>query len=619
MKKITVFFIIGLFSVSMHGRALPDYPSKWKNEIQYIYDSIFPSIPSNELPPCEFKRRQWIPLQTRASIDVYNEEDLARAIANNQSITINLKSDIFLSGNSTSSRNNTGSIQALLNIDKRKNIIINGEGHKIFEYGKPFQKTRLQRNKYLVPYTKEVKGDEAFTTNSGKILQLARSKTYRARGWNTTLSSQGIYGLVLPKELQHIRITKNDQVFISFRVSFVRQTYRVHSCSNGTIYFTIDKKDSYTNSKYMRDLSPQTDFYLTNFEESNDGVIIKDGYLSYPSQYGTISQCESNYIFHIKGDSKVEINGLTIIGGTEYGIMNSASLHIHHSKMMNPIFGGIYNTGLLFADHNRFEEIKTSATRTEHYPYLIKNHDPYMEVVDNVFTNIGHYSGNTHAVWSDATAYIAHNEFINTNYSAIRIGKLNCKEKEYLPNNLVEYNYFHHTDEWMNERKQLGLQDSGDIYIIPNNGRATIRYNTIINCGGLGKNNAIYGDDGAYNMDIYCNIILDTENYYDIDCRDGSKKGETRWSIPKDCRLSTNNFIAYNICNGYLRMQENENDGVRKTGCSYVNNFVIGRGNANRNKIENLVNLKKTKERNKAIIQVGNPSVIFSHLHKRTF
>ena len=128
MKKITVFFIIGLFSVSMHGRALPDYPSKWKNEIQYIYDSIFPSIPSNELPPCEFKRRQWIPLQTRASIDVYNEEDLARAIANNQSITINLKSDIFLSGNSTSSRNNTGSIQALLNIDKRKNIIINGEG-----------------------------------------------------------------------------------------------------------------------------------------------------------------------------------------------------------------------------------------------------------------------------------------------------------------------------------------------------------------------------------------------------------------------------------------------------------------------------------------------------------
>ena len=112
MNKITVFFIIGLFSVSMHGRAVPDYPSKWKNEIQYIYDSIFPSIPSNELPPCEFKRRQWIPLQTRASIDVYNEEDLARAIANNQSITINLKSDIFLSGNSTSSRNNTGGIQA---------------------------------------------------------------------------------------------------------------------------------------------------------------------------------------------------------------------------------------------------------------------------------------------------------------------------------------------------------------------------------------------------------------------------------------------------------------------------------------------------------------------------
>ena len=122
MKKITVFFIIALFSVNIYGWEVPDYPSKWKKEIQYIYDSIFPAIPSNELPPCEFKRRQWIPLKTSSSIDVYNEEDLARAIANNQSITINLKSDIFLSGNSTSSRNKTGSIQALLNIDKRKII-----------------------------------------------------------------------------------------------------------------------------------------------------------------------------------------------------------------------------------------------------------------------------------------------------------------------------------------------------------------------------------------------------------------------------------------------------------------------------------------------------------------
>ena len=79
---------------------------------------------------------------------------------------------------------------------------------------------------------------------------------------------------------------------------------------------------------------------------------------------------------------------------------------------------------------------------------------------------------------------------------------------------------------------------------------------------------------------------------------------------PERISLSTNNFIAYNVCNGYLRMQENQNDRIKKTGCSYVNNYVINKGNIKRNRIENLVNLKKTKDRNKAIIQVGSASNI---------
>ncbi|MBR6715188.1 MAG: hypothetical protein IKI83_01910 [Prevotella sp.] len=601
-KKIQIFIIILLTTYS-HSWAISKYPFKWKEEIQFLYDKVFPAIPSTNLPKCDFKRRQWNTLQIRQSINVHNEIELAKAIVNNKSIIINLKADILLSGNTTTSRNKTGAIQALLNINKQKNIIINGEGHKIFEFSNPIEKTKLKGNRLTARYFKEVKGNEAFVTSSGEILQLAQSKTYRARGWDQRFASQNVYGLILPKELQNINITKNDHVFINFRISFVRLTYQVLSCSDGVIYFAIDKNDHFTSKKDMRDLSPQTDFFLTNYEESDNGVLINKGVLSYPSHYGKISQCEANYIFYIKEDSKVEINGLSIIGGMEYGIMNSASLCIHHSMMTNKIFGGIYNTGILFANNNTFDNIKTSATRTEHYPYHIKNHDPYMEVVNNVFSNIGHFSSNTHAVWSDATAYIAHNEFINTNYSAIRIGKLNCKDDEFLPDNLVEYNYFHHTAEWIDERKQIGFQDSGDIYITPNNRKATVRYNTILNCGGLGKNIGIYGDDGAYNMEIYCNIIFDTENYYDIDCRDGSKKGENKWTIPRSKHLSTNNFIAYNVCNGYLRMQENKNNELKATGCKYINNFIVGSRTPKGNDITDLVNLQK--KRRKAIIRVN--------------
>ena len=598
--------IIGLLFVNAFSWASPNYPYKWRKDILFIQEQIFPSILSNNLPICDFKRRVWNPLQIRQSVNVQNEMELAKAITNNNSITINLKSDILLSGNSTSTKTKTGSLKALLNISKQKNIIINGEGHKLFDFSSPIKNAKLKRNRFLAPYSKEVNGNEAFITSNGQILQLSRSKTYQAKGWYIANPSKNLYGLILPDELRHIRISEEDHVYISFRVSFVRETYQVQSCSNGIILFVVNNKDSKTTSQSLRDLSPQTHFYLTNFEENGQGVIIKKGTLSYPSQYEKISQCEANYIFHLTGQTKIELNDLIIIGGMEYGIMNDASLRIHHSKMINSIFGGIYNTGTLFADHNQFEDIKTSATRTEHYPNLIKNHDPYMEVTDNQFTNIGHYSSNSYAVWSDATAYIAHNEFTNTNYGAIRIGKLNCKNNDVLPFNLVEHNYFHHTSDWIEKRKQLGFQDSGDIYITPNNGKAIVRYNTIINCGGLGKNIGIYGDDGAYNMEIYCNIILDTENFYDIDCRDCSKKGEPRWVIPSGNHLSTHNYIAYNISNGYLRMQENKNDGLKKTGCTFINNFILGNRSIKGDHITDLVNLRKKKKVDKAIIPVKN-------------
>ena len=590
--------------------AIEGFPYSWETEIQYIQEHVFPAIPSKNLPVCNFVRRQWTPLKTSRSVDVYNEKEFTNAISNNNSITINLKADILLYGNTSTTHKKTGETESLITINGNKTIIINGQNHKIFDFSNPVKGKKLRGNKYNVPFSKELNGNETFIDKSGQIIQYARSKMYRAKGWNVSRASEYIYGLVLPDELRNLNISSKDNVWINFRVSFVRQTYKVVSCLNGVIYFIVDKKDSYTTQEYMRNLSPQTDFYLTNLEENDEGFTIKNGILSYPSKYEEISQCEASYIFHTKGQAKIEFNEISIIGGMEYGIMNSASIRIHHSYMTNSIFGGIYNTGLFFADHNHFDNFKTNVTRTEHYPYQINNHNPNMEVVNNVFSNIGIYSTNVHAVWSDATAYIAYNEFINTNYSAIRIGKLNCKETKYQSNNLVEHNLIHHTTDWIEKRKQLGFQDSGDIYISPNNGKATIRYNTILNCGGLGKNNAIYGDDGAYNMDIYCNIILDTENYYDIDCRDGSKKGEPRWTIPKECHLSTNNFIAYNVCNGYLRMQENQNDRIKKTGCSYVNNYVINKGNIKRNRIENLVNLKKTKDRNKAIIQVGSASNI---------
>ena len=601
---ISRWIIISYLLCLTSSASQADSPSRHAT-IDSIKTHVLPTIPAKVLPKCNFVRNSWKPLSTPTSIDVYDETGLANAIINHDNAIINIKADILLKGSKATSYEKDGTIKSLVNISRKK-FIIQGNDHKIIDFCHPVRGIKMKKGKYQAPYDKEVKGDEAFITKDGEILQLSKSKVYRAKGWVKKDAKNRIYGLIMPNELRGIR--HFDNVFISYRVSFVRQTYKVLSSDNHAIYFQVDSTDYFTMTDYLRNLSPKTDFFLTNFVDDGKGVMIKKGIMTYSTRQKEISQCQAKYIFRTKNDAQVEFQNLDMIGGMEYYIMNDAHIRVSECQLTNPIFGGIYNTGTLFADNNVFTDVKTSVLRTEHIPKYQPTRLPYMEVTNNKFTDIGKYSTNTHAVWSIGKSYIAHNEFVNTNYSAIAVGKHNCTNNELPTEDLVEYNYIHHTPLWIAERQQLGFQDSGDIYIRPNNGKVTIRYNTILDSGGLGKNIGIYGDDGAYNMDIYGNIILDNENFYDIDCRDGSKKGEKRYTIPDNNHLSTNNFIAYNICNGYLRMQENANDGIKKTGCNFHDNYILSPRTTKN--VNDIVNQDFDYQGGKSIIHASSVSAI---------
>lgn len=582
----------------------------------------------------DIEKDTWNDITTNTTRNVYNEDDLADAILNNSSVTINLMADIPMQGNTglTAKENDGITLKSLIKIDS-KNVIINcNDGHKIFDYAHPVTcATPPQDGRYSYPYSKVVTGSETFATNDGQILQLARSQVYQAQGWYTAESGNYIYGLCLPDELDSLQISENDDVFISYRVSYERFTKKVKSCSGGIIKFEIahmdpndpsynpnNDPDRMTRFQNMRALSPQTHFFLTNMSGIG-GITIKNGILSYPSDFPEFSICEAKYIFRIKGSSRVEINGLKIIGGTEYGIMNTASVKISQCEMTNIGGGGLYNSKKAFADQNVFHDFLTSALWNEHYPET--SDMPYLEATNNVFRNNGHYGTNVHAVRSNGNAYIARNEFVDTNYSAILIGKVNCSVALKLPCNLVEYNYIHYTQEWIERRKTLGLQDSGDIYIPPNNELAIVRFNRIFGTGGIGginenkKNNAIYADDGAYNVKIYGNVISGTENYYDIDCRDVSihlydnPDGYER-TIPPEMCMNTNNYIAYNICDGYLRMQENiyhiKEGFINSTGCEFSNNFVVPRHDDwTEGEVKNIINQLLDYQNGEAVVTDG--------------
>ena len=609
LRRLTIMSCL----IMMATQALPSDPPSRQATIDSIKTLLIPAIPTKSLPKCNFTRQHWKSISPQSSVDVYDETGLAIAIRNFNNATINIKADLLLKGSIATSYEKDGTITSLVNIP-RKRLVIQGNGHKVIDFAHPVGPAKLKNGKYHVPYHKEVKGNEAFITKDGEILQLSRSKVYRAKGWVVKDEKRRIYGLALPHELKGNR--HFEDVFINFRVSFVRQTYKILSSDEHTVYFQADSTDKYTTNKYMRNLSPETDFFLTNFMDDGKGVMIKKRTLTYPAQYNDISQCQAKYIFRTKDLAQVEFHNLKMIGGMEYYIMNDADIYVHHCQLTNPIFGGIYNMagGTLFADNNLFNNVHASVLRNEYIPHITPPRLPYMEATNNKFYDIAHFGTNIHAVVSNGKAYIAYNDFTDVNYSAIAIGKHNCKNGEPNSENLVEHNYMHHTPAWIAARQQLGFQDSGDIYIRPNNDRATIRYNIILDCGGLGKNNGIYGDDGAYNMDIYGNIILDTENYYDIDCRDGSRKGEIRYTLPDGNHLSTNNFIAYNFCNGHLRMQENHNDGIKKTGCKFHHNIIL-HPHADKN-VKDIVNQDADYQGTKSIVKGNSLSSVIQMIKK---
>lgn len=108
--------------------------------------------------------------------------------------------------------------------------------------------------------------------------------------------------------------------------------------------------------------------------------------------------------------------------------------------------------------------------------------------------------------------------------------------------------------------------DSGAIYTWTKNDNVIIRNNYIHDYAGAADNRGIFCDDGASNLKIYDNIILNIPNCYCIDSRMVKDQNA-------NIHNNSNNFMANNMVDGGVRFM---GYGDENRNCVKGANIILG-------------------------------------------
>ncbi len=184
---------------------------------------------------------------------------------------------------------------------------------------------------------------------------------------------------------------------------------------------------------------------------------------------------------------------------------------------------------------------------------------------------------NTQAIMGGGeNLHICDNIIENFNYAAIACGSSSPNDKVSKLTYIIERNTIRQTEAFTDNYIQNTLADGGGIYIGPQCTQGIIRNNVIENIKGIHSNRGIFLDDGAKNLAIYGNLIMNTANSYDIDLRYSAGYAA---GIPDH---NTNNCIFQNIMTGGYRFE----DAGEGSNCIGGENVLLGTGMAQKTVVE---------------------------------
>lgn len=278
-----------------------------------------------------------------------------------------------------------------------------------------------------------------------------------------------------------------------------------------------------------------------------------------------------DYVYHGEGVRFLLYNEDSTIGCKASTFMRLANSHFKLMKIRGLIFDRNKDEGALISINNieadqinisdcSFTNIRGTVVYFSHCDHIAFKNNIVKDIMrngvfvsdgcidvhitNNLFENCGQSLSNTFCIrCNEADYYIAENKFVDFGYGAIGLGLWYGEKKKAVSRGIVEYNEIYYTPSYKANYWKRTLMDSGAIYTWTQNDGIIMRYNYIHDITGMWENRGIFCDDGASNLKIYCNILLNIDNYYYIDSR-SVKDNVTNY------RNNENNLIAYNIVEG---------------------------------------------------------------------
>ena len=463
---------------------------------------------------------------------------------------------------------------SVTNVEAPKTVLrFKGNGAVLVPYGKVYQSGDLYNGSFS-PYSSWMSGcndinvwsDVKYAASQVEIIDEA-NKSCRLK----------------VKEDYSERIDVSN-AFILIPHGYQSSVYKIDKFEKGYFYFTAT--DLKASAKTGYNVNDDYNYHKRTIRYKlsgvgNDVISVSNGRITLPGNIVSVREGKIQHFFYFENCifKSLTIDGFAIYGNQSNPYVSSvAALYLNEVKSNRVLVRNCAFTGM------KVNVISTLSTPNVHIEDNSFSHCYYNGVVSdnnsgntfvkgNTFINMGKRMQNSFCVICRGSDYtIADNSFTDYGYSAIGVGVWYKSVQANPCNGVIENNTLLYTSEYMASIDNYGIMDGGAIYLWTKNDGAIIRNNAIQNYSGAGDNRGIFCDDGAYNFEIYENLITGISNSYCIDSRRVSAVEANKTPESGIWRSNVNNIIARNYVDGSIRLLGHE---TSDNGCIMGTNYLL--------------------------------------------